>query len=429
MKKFNLLTALLLVCCIGLSSAAYGAKLMVGTAKVDITPPNPRYPVHDKLYARSLIIDVDGTRVAFISYDNTGYSNEKLLADLKSKYNLKDVYFCQSHTHSGGWGEAARTEALFTEAIDKASKSMFEAKISGGQRVFPQLSFNRLIVRDDGHAAESWSADDHWRYINRERIPHGPVDPAVSVMRFDDIQGNPRVVVMNYACHPDAIWNNYEISADFVGYATKYTEEAFDNKVNCLFVQGAAGNQAPLFKDGGRQGPDDPRKANYDLIERMGKLLGIETVKLTRELYPNPYDQPSLNVKIDSLNFTGRFDKTRSNTAIFSTILINNRYAIATFPGEPFIKFQIDWKREISPYATPFFFGYVWNGGRGPGYVPDIRSAALGGFGAEGSGSPELGMGEMIMLKQLENFYILNGLMRDKPFSNPHRLDDGTILP
>ena len=137
---------------------------------------------------------------------------------------------------------------------------------------------------------------------------------------------------MNYACHPDVAWNNFEISADYVGYATKYTEEAFNNQVYCLFVQGGAGNQAPLFKDGGRTGRDDPRPSNYDLIDRMGKLLSIEAVKLAKEIYPNPYDVPNIKVKTDSLHFIGRHDKNLKYNVHFSVISINNRIAIATVP-------------------------------------------------------------------------------------------------
>lgn len=257
------------------------------------------------------------------------------------------------------------------------------------------------------------------------------MDNSVGVLRIDDMSGNPRVIVMNYACHPDVAWNNFEVSADFVGYAARDTEAAFGNKVNCLFVNGAAGNQAPLFKDGGRQGPDDPRKSDYDLIERMGKLLSIETVKLAKELSPNPYDANSLQVKADSLRFTGRYDQTRKFNLHFSVISINNRYVIATLPGEFFIKFQLDWKKDITAAdKVPFFFGYVWNGGGSPGYVADIRSAALGGYGADwGGGLIQVGAGEAIMDKQLENYYRMTGLMRTSPGPSDHRLDDGTVLP
>ena len=94
--------------------------------------------------------------------------------------------------------------------------------------------------------------------------------------------------------------------------------------------------------------------------------------------------------------------------------LRNNRIAIATVPGEPFIKFQIDWKREMQPdHVIPFFFGYTWNNGRWPMYLPDIRSAAYGGFGAdEGSWLIEVGAGEKIFNKLIENYYRMMGVFR-----------------
>jgi hypothetical protein len=430
MKTFGLLLLHILVGFLFSSPAFASPALKAGTAKINITPPDPRYPVHDSLYARSLILEVNGIRIAFLSIDLGGYTNIPLKDALKKQFGLREVYFCPQHTHSAQAGEKKWLEDKLTQVVEMAFHTMFDARISAGYRSFPQLSFNRLIIRDDGYARESWFADEHYRYINRERLPHGPVDPSVGVIKLEDMNGNPRVIVMNYACHPDVAWNNFELSADYVGYATKYTEEAFGNQINCLFIQGGGGNQAPLFKDGGRTGPDDPRPSDYDLIDRMGKLLSIETVTLAKELYPNPYDIPGLKVQTDSLHFTGRFDKSLYYNVYFSVISINNRIVIATFPGEPFIKFQLDWKREMQPYAIPFFFGYTWNGGKWPIYVPDIRSAALGGYGADqGPDLIEVGAGERIMAKQLENYYRMTVPMRNQPGPNEHRLDDGTVLP
>lgn len=389
-------------------------KLMAGTAKVNITPPNPRYPVHDSLYVRTLILEAGDSRIAFVALDLGGYSNIPLAEKLKKEFSLEEVYFCPQHTHSAQAGPREWMEERVTQAMQQASQSMFETRISAGHRYFPQLSFNRLIIREDGRARESWLGDEHYRAVNPERIPHGPVDNAVGVIRLDDMKGNPKVIIMNYACHPDVAWNNFEISADYVGYATKYTEEAYNNQINCLFVQGGAGNQAPLFKDGGRNSPDDPRPSNYDLIDRMGKLLSIEAVKLAKELYPNPYDTADIKVKTDSLHFTGRYDKTLDYNVYFSVISINNRIVIATVPGEPFIKFQIDWKREMQPNnVIPFFFGYTWNNGKWPIYLPDIRSAAYGGYGADnGPGLIEVGAPEKIFNKLIENYYWMTGVFR-----------------
>jgi hypothetical protein len=416
MKNIKFLSVLLILGCMvfnpGMASAA--GKLSAGVAKMNITPPNPRYPVHDSLYARTLILEAGDSRIAFVSLDLGGYTNIPLAERLKNLFKLKEVYFCPQHTHSAQAAPAEWLDEQIISAMKTASENMFEAAISGGHRYFPQLGFNRLILREDGRARESWVGDDHYRAVNPERIPHGPVDNAVGIIKLEDKDGNPRVLIMNYACHPDVAWNNFEISGDYVGYATKYTEEAFDSAVTCLFVQGGGGNQAPLFKDGGRTSPDDPRPSDYDLIDRMGKLLSIEAVKLAKELYPNPHDETNIKVYADSLFFTGRYDKNLHYNVHFSVISINDRYVIATVPGEPFIKFQIDWKREFQPYGlVPFLFGYTWNGGKWPIYLPDIRSAAYGGYGADhGPNLIEIGAGEKIMIKQLENYYRMMGVFR-----------------
>jgi hypothetical protein len=417
MKTYYFLSVLSALLLVGASFPAWGAdKLMAGTAKVNITPPHPKYPVHDSLYARSLILDAGGSRIAFICLDLGGYTNIPLARRLKKQFNLQEVYFCPQHTHSGETAPREWLEEQLEAAMRTADGGMFEARISGGYRSFPQLGFMRLIVREDGRARESWLGDDHYRAVNPERIPHGPADPSAGVIKLEDTAGNPRVILLNYACHPDVAWNNFEISADYVGYATRYTEEAFNGEVNCLFIQGGGGNQAPLFKDGGRTGPDDPRPSNYDLIDRMGKLLSIEAVKLANELYPNPHDEPSIKVKTDSLNFTGRYDKSLHYNVYFSVIAINSRYVLATVPGEPFIKFQLDWKREMQPYVIPFFFGYTWSDGKWPIYLPDVRSAAYGGYGADhGPDLIEIGAGEKILIKLIENYYRLAEVFRTEP--------------
>ena len=413
-QNFWLTVLCVLMSLFSAANAGAAEKLMAGTSKVNITPPNPRYPVHDSLYARSLILEAGDSRIAFVALDLGGYTNIPLAEKLKKQFKLQEVYFCPQHTHSSQVGPKEWLEAQITDALKQASISMFEARISAGYRTFPQLSFNRLILREDGRARESWLGDDHYRAVNPERIPHGPVDNSVGVIKLEDTKGSPKVILMNYACHPDVAWNNFEISADYVGYATKYTEEAFDNQVYCLFVQGGGGNQAPLFKDGGRTGPDDPRPSNYDLIDRMGKLLSIEAVKLAREIYPNPYDVADIKVKTDSLHFTGRHDKSLKYNVYFSVISIHDRIAIAAVPGEPFIKFQIDWKREMQPNnVIPFLFGYTWNNGKWPVYLPDIRSAAYGGFGADnGPGLIEVGAAEKIFNRLIENYYWLMGVFQ-----------------
>ena len=391
-------------------------ELRAGTARVSITPDGLKMPVHDPCYARSLVLDIGGERIAIVAVDLGVYTSEKLVAACKERFGISHLVLSSSHTHSGpGREHAAFFEARITEAVESAVTGLFPARISAGHRSFPQLGFNRLVVREDGHARESWFGDDHYTSENPERIPFGPVDPEVGVIKVEDMEGRPRAVVMNYACHADVVCQNYAVSADYPGAATRKVEEAFGG-LNCLFVQGAGGNIESLIISSRRTGPDDPFQTDYGTIERVGGLLAHETVKLARSLRPPARKETTIRSMNDSLKFTGRFDKDAAFDVHFSTILINDDIVIATFPGEPFVQLQLDWKRKVD-VPHPFLFGYTWHRGNWPNYVPDIRSAALGGYGADQSNPKmiEVGSGEAVMNKHLENMYRLTGLMREEP--------------
>ncbi len=221
---------------------------------------------------------------------------------------------------------------------------------------------------------------------------------------------------MNYACHADIVCNNYAISADYPGVACRKVEEAFDKKVNCLFIQGAGGNIESLQISSRRSGPEDPFKTDYAPMERTGELLAYEAVKLARSLSGSG-KKTEIRFMSDSLHFTGRFDRNISLNVQIVSILINRDIAIAVCPGELFVQLQLDWKSKIEiASANPFLFGYAWSGGQWPGYVADVRSAALGGYGADQDPEIiEVGAGEEIVDRHLENYYRLTGLMRDKP--------------
>jgi hypothetical protein len=392
--------------------------LLAGTAKVSITPSSE--PVHDPIFARCLVLALDNQRIAFVSVDLPGMSSDRVAKICKEKYGIDHLLLCASHNHSAPFRFSKADYSSFyeekvLECVAQASNQLFEATISAGRRSFPQLGFIRLVVRDDGHARESWMYDDLHSYLNRERVPYGPVDEEVGVLKVSDKNGNPKVIVMNYACHADAVCDNYEISGDFPGSAAKQVEEAYDNQVNCLFVNGAAGNVAPLFTVPRRTGPDDPLLTDYSQMEKMGQLLAYNTLKVAKSI-PAGNAETTIKYMEDSLHFTGRFDKTVNFNVHISSLLINDEIFISTSPGELFVQLALDWKKKIqSEIANPFFFGYTWIHGGSPGYVPDIKGAALGGFGADQNNkSIEVGAGEQIMNRHYENYFRLNGLMRNE---------------
>ncbi|MGD0756630.1 MAG: hypothetical protein ABR927_16390 [Bacteroidales bacterium] len=55
----------------------FEGRLKAGTGKVNITPKTGE-PLHDSLYARSLVLDLNGERLAFVSVDLGIYTSENL---------------------------------------------------------------------------------------------------------------------------------------------------------------------------------------------------------------------------------------------------------------------------------------------------------------------------------------------------------------
>jgi neutral ceramidase len=424
-----LVMLLLTVSVFGLSAStafAESGKLLAGTAKVNITPKTSE-AVHDSIYARSLLLDLDGKRMVFISVDLAIFSSERVAKVCKEKYGISQLIIASSHTHSepmenGKMAFQGNKFVLFYEdqiikAVAMAASHMFNARLAAGSATFPQLGFNRLIPRADGHARESWVGDEHYRKENPDRIPFGPVDPELGLLKIEDMQGNTRAIIMNYAMHADVVCFNYAISADYPGVASRKVEEAYGNKVNCLFIQGAGGNIESLQISPRRSGPDDVVKTDYAIMERTGELLAWEVLKLAKSISPSLSTKANVKYKTDSVSFSGRYDKGLTYKVKLITLLLNNDIAIAICPGELFVQFELDWKKKIElANAKGFLFGYCWSGGDWPGYVADVRSAALGGYGADDNSSLiEVGAGETIMTRHLENYYKLTGLMRENP--------------
>ncbi len=434
-------TCVLLLALCGLVNVASSGwcatgKLLAGAAKITMTPETDE-PLHDPIYARSLVLDINGERLALVAVDLAVYTSTNVETACKEKYHIAKVILCASHNHTAPsrprkTPETANLKTFYDNQVIKvvgsAVSNMFPARLAAGRRSFPQLGFKRLIVRDEGHARESWMGDDHYRAINPERIPFGPVDDEVGVIRIEDMKGQPRAVVMNYACHADVVCQSYAISADFPGAAARRVEEAFPGAY-CLFVNGAAGNVAPLFTVPRRDGPKDPFKTDYAPMERMGELLAIETIKVAGALRGRPGDT-TIKYRDEALQFTGRFDKKRQFDVHLTTMMINDDIVIAANAGELFAELGIAWKKQMqTEVANPFYFGYAWSGGQWPGYVPSIKGAALGGFGADqGTGGIEVGAGEAIFNKHLESYFRLTGLMRDQPGPVGFRRGDRWIV-
>lgn len=403
---------------------AAGKELTAGVARVEVTPPvgspmggysareGPSTGVHDPLYATVLVLKSAGMTVAIISCDLRSFPSERIITLARERKLADQILIAVTHNHSGpltwedkSWPSPGRswfadTEDKILQALETATKQMFPARIAAG--------FGEIYL---GHNRRQVSADSKvtmlWR--NAEKKPTAPLDPTVGVIRVDDATGKPRAIIVNYACHAVVLGpDNRLISADYPGYLARRIERELDGAL-CLFTQGGAGDINPYLDK-------QPVAQNgFGEAEKMGDALAAAALTVARKLKPPANDNARLLAAAEVLTFRDRWDSQKTVRAGLTTLLINDQIAIATLPGEPFVDLQIA-LRDKSEIPYTFLFGYTYSaGGEWIGYLPTIRAASEGGYGAGYNTRIEVGAGEALIDRHLVNLFTLSGRLQTSP--------------
>jgi neutral ceramidase len=418
------------------------AELRAGVARVDITPKtheplwgfedrtDPATGTLDPLYARILVLEAGGKRIALVALDLGRTFGEPSLDHLKEMVSKSSGISCllvtASHTHGAPvvkdeydsappeWEQKALDE--IGAAIKNAADHLQNARIgSGTGSVF--IGHNRLRVNDDGRAS--------WFEQNPTMVPTSPVDPTVTVLRIDDRNGVPLAILTNYACHPVVFGSdNSQYSADYPGVTNRFVEKAFGGSVQSFFVQGADGDINPYYAV-------TPIKENaIKLRDWTGEQLGQEVVRVAKGIQTLNDPSSSIDFREETLHFKLRWDPEQFHAALLKTfgaksleqmggghiptfvdarvtaVLINKQIAIIAVPGEPFVDFQESWRARC-PVSTALFFGYT-NGYHG--YFPTIAAASRGGYGAASASTwVEVGAGERMVDWALIQTYRMMG--------------------
>jgi hypothetical protein len=274
-----------------LATAALPAQdLMAGLARIEITPAEfgpmygyrnrkcgPATGVHDALYAKALVLEAGGSRMAIVTMDLGSIASERIFARAKAELNLPVVLLAPSHTHSAPAFLAAslgseRPSAYLAEVEEKivrvlreASAAMAPARLSLARGSI-RLGYNRLLLREDGRARALFD--------NLDRVPHGPVDPEFVLLQVAAPDGAPKALIVHYTAHPVALGTtNCLYSGDFPGVLQRRMETAMPG-VQAMFVQGAAAETNPLF-----QGRTGDTEKDFATMTRMGDLLADEVLK------------------------------------------------------------------------------------------------------------------------------------------------------
>jgi len=421
MVKYVMATLLL---CVGLGAYAGGepSRLYAGTAKVDITPgrtvistgesfrlpdkiaPGEKTPpdnVHDPLYARVIVLKNKDVSLAVVSVDLILFSSKRVIDEAKKQWGLEHVILSSTHNHSGmmprglsptGRGQAwsfaqedpgvsldwpgfsedpwyAETEKKIVAAIGAAMANRFPARIVAGKGPYDSvyLGHNRRYVNPNGRVTMMWD--------NPKRIPNGPQDPTIGVIRIEDQAGKPRVLLVHYACHAVTMMGDRRITADFPGAMADYIEGELGESCMAMFLQGAEGDQDPYeMRLRGTYG--------FNMIKQSGVSLAKAALRVAKDL-PSP-GNPEVSLRIEETTVKIPYRKAdKASEACVMTIVINDELALVTIPGEPFIQHQLNLS-ERSPVPNTFMLGVAYCGRGSPFliYIPTIQAVKEGGYGA-----------------------------------------------
>ena len=294
---------------LALTLPAAAADLTAGAGAVDITPP-PGCPMagyysargaegtHDPLYAKALVIEMDGTRVALVGLDLIGTTREmvdqtRALVEKQTGIPGRHVMISATHSHTGpvlstrtsredafgGRNQIARDymEALpgkIAGAVGKADAARKPAKVSFATGREDDLAFCRRFHMTDGTVG--WNPGKKNPKVVR---PTATTDPTVPVVYVEAADGTPIATYVNFAMHLDTVGGLY-YSADYPGVLAGALAGVKGDGMVTLFTAGTCGDINHINVDSAA-----PQKGHGE-ASRIGTRLAAEVLRTYEKLRP-----------------------------------------------------------------------------------------------------------------------------------------------
>lgn len=218
--------------------------LRVGAAKVDITPAPADLPdlyrgINDRVFARAIVIESNGTRAALVTLDVGGiptplWQTVSTQAATDLGIEKEQLLLTATHTHSVPRQQVAGFPDLVMQAIRDAIEDLQPARMAWGTGE-SYININRTMINPD---TGLWDEGPNY---------DGPSDKTVAVVNFETLDGEPIAVYYNYAVHGVISGQLDEVSGDIPGASSRYIEQSLGDDVVAVWSLGAAGDQNPIF--------------------------------------------------------------------------------------------------------------------------------------------------------------------------------------
>lgn len=428
----RLLFALILTAAAAESFAAE-ATFRAGAAVVDIAPDalpvrvNAMFTersadaVVDPLFAKALALDDGTNRIVFCVVDTCMIPRDlidraKADASRATGLPVERMLVSATHTHSapsamGCLGSrvdpryAAYLPGRITQAIVSAVERLAPARVGWAQMDDWQHTFNRRWIRRpdkvfaDPFGQNNVRAHMHPGHESLEAVgPSGPVDPQLSVLALQSLDGKPLALLANYSMH---YYESPLLSSDYYGRFAKHVASmlgASDNFV-AIMTQGTSGDLmwmdygAPRNEIGydayAREIAEHVAGMMKQVAWRDSAPLKIAERKLelgyrvpdekrlawAREMATKLGDRlPQSQPEIYALEAIYLHERPR--TELILQALRIGELGITALPNEVYAITGLKLKRQ-SPFAATFNIELA-NGAEG--YIPPPEQHALGGY-------------------------------------------------
>ncbi len=379
-----------------------GASFRASVVETDITPNTPQWlmgynerqstGVHDKIYHRIIAMDDGKTQFYLVASDLCLFSPsvyDEVAARLQKELGIepKNMWWSVTHSHAAPevgapgmyrvllgrseheWNHAYATQVTdaLVEGVKSAKAKLEPARIAMGSGI-STANMNRRAKDTDGRVSLGLN-------------PDGPTDRQIGIIRLERPDGSPIAVIANYAMHGTVLsGKNLEVGGDAPGTVSAYVEQKIGAPV--LYVNGAAGNMAPIYS-----GYADPRSGH---LSQFNVLLGDRILTALHSLGPATGDA-SLWVgekmvetpRKEGLSWPDELSAYSRTSAGGATLVrLPTRYLrindtlIWSAPIELFCEIAVD-VRNQSPFPHTFYFGYT---GGWFGYLPTKQAFQEGGY-------------------------------------------------
>ena len=276
------------------------------------------YGVASRLTMRALVVQgSNGKRIVLLKSDSYLAQNMllrrvgQLLADAGSSITADDILHSASHNHSSPYYSTAAVGVwIFQDVVDLRAfeyqaRAMRDAILEGEQNLRAARMGATTVAHEafKGNVTGGAIADDG----SPAGYPLDYGDNAVTVLRFDDLAGDPLAVWVNHGQHPESLDEYQLITADYLGPLERMVED--DLGAPMIFSQGDVGSaEGPSEGEDPTPLPDGTERAWYHTgfaqAERGARLLADSVVEGWNAIGTGDVAVPlSSDVPVDMLTY------------------------------------------------------------------------------------------------------------------------------